>query len=135
MSLIKVIQFPTLGDHRGSLIAIESKKTIPFEIQRIYYLFDTKEGVSRGFHAHRDIEQVAVCVMGSCRFLLDDGFKREEVLLNSSREGLIIEKGIWHEMHDFSSDCVLLVAANKHYDENDYIRNYEQFLEFVNFKD
>lgn len=127
MSLIQWIHFPPLGDERGSLVALESRKTVPFAVQRVYYLFGTKLGVSRGFHAHRNLRQVAVCVTGHCRMILDDGMKREEAWLDSPTEGLMIGDMIWHEMHDFSPDCVLLVLASEHYDESDYIRNYDDF--------
>ena len=127
MSLIKVVSIPPLGDSRGSLVAIESNRTMPFEIKRVYYIFGTKERVSRGFHAHRDLKQLAVCVTGSCRFVLDNGKKSDEVLLDNPTKGLMVEKLIWHEMHDFSPDCVLLVLASEHYNESDYIRNYEVF--------
>lgn len=132
MSLIHWTHFPPLGDDRGSLVALEGKKTIPFAIQRVYYLFGTKPGVSRGFHAHKKLQQVAVCVTGRCRMVLDDGKKREEVWLESSTEGLLIGNMVWREMHDFSHDCVLLVLASEHYSEEDYIRDYEDFLRLVN---
>ena len=109
MSLIKTINFPPLGDDRGSLVALESFKTVPFEIKRVYYIFGTKEGVARGFHAHKSIKQVMVCVTGSCNILLDNGLKREEVLLDSPTKGLLIEDLIWREMHSFSPDCVLII--------------------------
>lgn len=128
MSLIQWIHFPPLGDDRGSLVALEGEKTVPFAIQRVYYLFGTQLGVSRGFHAHHKLQQVAVCVTGRCRMLLDDGQKREEVWLDSSTKGISLPPLLWHEMHEFSSDCVLLVLASEHYDEKDYIRNYENFL-------
>lgn len=128
MSLIQIVSFPPLGDDRGSLVAIESLKTVPFEIKRVYYIFGTKKNVSRGFHAHRNIKQVLVCVTGSCRLVVDDGNNREEVLLNSPTKGLLIKNFIWREMYDFSSDCVLLVLASEYYIENDYIRNYQDFL-------
>lgn len=126
MSLIKLIDLPSLGDQRGGLVAIESNQSIPFEIKRLYYIFNTTNQ-SRGFHAHIDLKQVAVCVKGSCRFILDNGHVREEVTLNSPTQGLYIEALTWREMHDFSEDCVLLVLASEHYDENDYIRTYTEF--------
>jgi len=128
MSLIKWIEFPPLGDDRGSLVAMEGQKTVPFPIRRVYYLFDTKKGVSRGFHAHRNLLQIAVCVTGSCRMVLDDGRLREEAVLDSPTRGLMIQNMIWREIYDFTSDCVLLVLASEHYDEADYIRSYSQFL-------
>lgn len=129
MSLIKTVNFPPLGDDRGSLVALEAGKTVPFDIKRVYYIFDTKEGVSRGYHAHRNLKQVAVCVTGSCRFILDDGFKQEEIILDSSTKGILIEGLIWREMHDFTPDCVLMVLASEHYDEADYIRDYQKFVD------
>ncbi|MCU4622095.1 WxcM-like domain-containing protein [Acinetobacter radioresistens] len=130
MSLIKLIDLPSLGDQRGGLVAIESNQSIPFEIKRLYYIFNTTNQ-SRGYHAHIDLKQVAVCVKGSCRFILDNGHAREEVTLNSPTQGLYIEALTWREMHDFSDDCVLLVLASEHYDENDYIRDYQDFLKEV----
>lgn len=132
MSLLQFIDFPPLGDDRGSLVALEAEKTVPFAIKRVYYIFGTQEGVSRGFHAHKNLKQVAVCVTGHCRMLLDNGFEREDTLLNSPTKGLLINSFIWREMYDFSEDCVLLVLANAHYDEKDYIRDYQEFLKKVN---
>ena len=129
MSLIKTISFKPLGDQRGSLVALENNKSVPFDIKRVYYIFGTKEGVSRGFHAHRNLKQVAVCVTGSCRFVLDNGKQKEEIILDSPLKGLVIGKMIWHEMYDFSDDCVLMVLADEVYDESDYIRDYEEFLD------
>jgi len=131
MSLIKFIDFNVLGDERGSLIAIENNKNIPFEIKRIYYIFGTKENVSRGYHAHRDLQQIAICVSGHCEFIIDDGKSREAVLLNNPTKGLYIDNNKWREMHNFSKDCVLLVIASKFYDEEDYIRNYDDFLKGI----
>ena len=127
MSLLQWIDFPLLGDARGSLVAIEGHRSIPFPIKRIYYIFGTNPGVARGFHAHKKLEQVAVCIAGRCRMILDDGKQREEACLDSPAKALLINKAIWHEMHDFSSDCVLLVLADEYYDETDYIRDYEIF--------
>lgn len=124
-----IINFLKRGDERGSLIALESSGSVPFEIKRIYYIFDTKSGVSRGFHAHRNLKQLAICVKGNCRFVLESSKGRSEVLLDSPTKGLLIEGLVWREMHDFSEDCVLLVLASEHYDESDYIRNYDEFLQ------
>lgn len=132
MSLIKTVSFKPLGDDRGSLVALEANKSVPFDIKRVYYIFDTKQGVSRGFHAHKNLKQLAVCVTGSCRFILDNGKTREEIVLNTSTTGLIIEDLTWREMYDFTPDCVLMVLANQHYDETDYIRDYQEFLKLVN---
>ncbi|EPG0370966.1 sugar 3,4-ketoisomerase [Photobacterium damselae] len=128
MSLIKLIEFNQLGDDRGGLVSLEQNKNIPFDIKRVYYIFDTRNGVARGFHAHKDLQQVAICIKGSCRFILDSGVQRESVILDKPNVGLFIDNMIWREMHDFSEDCVLMVIASYHYDEADYIRNYDDFL-------
>ena len=125
---IKLIPLQAHGDERGSLIALEQDKNIPFPIKRVYYIFNTKEGVIRGFHAHKELKQVAIAVKGSCRFLLDNGKERISLLLDNPAQGLLIDSCIWREMHDFSEDCVLLVLASQHYDEADYIRDYDEFL-------
>lgn len=131
MSLIKYVNFCQLGDDRGGLISLESCMNIPFDIKRVYYIYGTKIGVSRGYHAHKALKQIAVCVSGQCRFILDDGHSREETVLDSPDKGILIEDMIWREMHEFSEDCVLLVLASEHYDEEDYIRDYQVFIEQV----
>lgn len=128
---IDLINFNLKGDQRGSLIALEEGKEIPFEIKRVYYIFDTKDGVRRGYHAHKNLSQILVCVKGSCKVLLDDGKSKEEVLLSSPSLGLLIKDLVWREMFDFSSDCVLMVLADKHYDEKDYVRSYDDFLKLI----
>jgi dTDP-4-dehydrorhamnose 3,5-epimerase-like enzyme len=134
MRLIKWIDFQSLGDERGSLVAVEigMEKAVPFDIKRVYYIYHTAGGVSRGYHAHKKLKQVAICLAGKCRMVLDDGNSREEVWLDSPTKGLVIEDMVWREMHDFSQDCVLLVLASEHYDESDYIRSYEDFIKQVN---
>jgi dTDP-4-dehydrorhamnose 3,5-epimerase-like enzyme len=129
--LTKLIDLQVLGDERGSLIAMEEFKNVPFKIKRIYYLFDTKQEVSRGFHAHKKLQQLAICVRGNCRFILDNGKTKEVVLLNTPDKGLFLENNIWHEMHDFSDDCVLMILADDLYDESDYIRCYQSFLSSI----
>lgn len=129
MSLIELIDFPVLGDNRGKLVAIEGNRHIPFEIKRVYYIYGTSPDVARGFHAHKELRQVAVCLSGQCRIVMDDGSKKEDVLLNSPSQALLIDKMQWHEMYDFSSDCVLMVLASGVYDESDYIRHYDDFIE------
>ena len=125
---IKILPLQTHGDDRGSLIALEEGVNIPFAIKRVYYLFNTSKDVRRGFHALKDLNQVVIAVRGSCRFLLDDGKERISLLLDDPTQGLLIESCIWREMYDFSEDCVLMVLANHLYDESDYIRNYDVFL-------
>ncbi|WP_306481242.1 FdtA/QdtA family cupin domain-containing protein [Limnobacter sp.] len=128
---IELIPLQVHGDSRGSLIALEDHKNVPFDIRRIYYVFGTLSGVSRGFHAHKALRQMVIPVRGSCQFLLDDGVNRVTVELNDPTSGLMVEKMIWHEMHNFSDDCVLVVLADAHYDESDYIRNYDDFRKLV----
>jgi len=134
MSMVQWIDFQSLGDERGSLVAVEigMEKAVPFDIKRVYYIYHTAGGVSRGYHAHKKLKQVAICLAGKCRMVLDDGNSREEVWLDSPTKGLVIEDMVWREMHDFSQDCVLLVLASEHYDESDYIRSYEDFIKQVN---
>jgi len=122
-----LINFTPRGDINGWLVALESQRQVPFEIKRVYYIFGTQPGVRRGKHAHRHLRQMAVCVHGSCRFFMDDGRTKREFLLNRNDQGLLIEPMIWHEMDDFSPDCVLLVLASGFFDESDYIRDYAEF--------
>jgi dTDP-4-dehydrorhamnose 3,5-epimerase-like enzyme len=129
---IKVIQLKSCGDDRGSLIALEENSNIPFNIKRVYYMFNTGEGVRRGLHAHKTLKQVAIAVRGSCKFMLDNGTEKIEITLNHPAQGLLIESFMWREMYDFSEDCVLMVLADQIYDEADYVRSYDQFIEQVN---
>ena len=130
MQVIKYM-FQQHGDTRGMLVALEELKDIPFEIKRVYYLYDTQKGVRRGGHAHRYLEQILVCIHGSCKILLDSGTERKTVLLEKPYEGLYVANNVWREMYDFSSDAVLLVLASQYYDENDYIRDYDIFLKEI----
>lgn len=124
----KLLNFNDHADARGKLVAIEALKDIPFEIRRVYYIFDTLPNESRGFHAHKTLEQIIIAMDGACRFVLDDGTNREEVLLNRPDVGLYIGKNMWREMHDFSYGCKLVVLASEHFDEKEYIRTYEEFI-------
>lgn len=131
----KMIEMPVHGDRRGKLVALEGgQDLIPFEIKRMYYMFDTLPNESRGFHAHTKLEQVIIAMDGACRFVLDDGEKRETVLLNRPDVGLYIGPRMWREMHDFSYGCKLVVLASEHYDEKEYIRNYDDFLKAIGKK-
>lgn len=132
MSLINLIEFEEIGDSRGSLISLEQMKNIPFEIKRIYYIFGTKKNVSRGFHAHKNLKQIAICLSGSCTFLIDDGRRKDTIRLSRPNVGLYIDGIKWREMHNFTKDCVLLVVASEHFNEEDYIRRYDEFLKVVN---
>ena len=125
---IRLLNFDIKGDNRGSLIAIENYKEVPFGIKRIYYIFDTKYGISRGFHAHKKLEQVLICLNGSCVISVDDGLIREDFLLDYPDKGLYIGNNIWREMKHFSQGCVLLVLASDYYNTEDYINDYECFI-------
>ncbi|MGL4034643.1 sugar 3,4-ketoisomerase [Kosakonia cowanii] len=128
---MKLVELNKKGDARGALVVVEQNKDIPIEIKRVYYMFDTASDVRRGFHAHKKLTQIAIPVKGSCRFLLDDGKSVEHVLLESPTTGLVIEPMVWHEMYDYSDDCVLMVLADDYYDESDYIRSYEDFKQMM----
>ena len=112
MSIVKLYDFPILGDERGSLVVLDKTSGLPFEIKRVYYLFGTSRAVSRGFHAHKKLHQIAFCLSGSCRMALDDGVNKEDFLMKSPSIGVNLPPMIWHEMHDFSDDCILLVLAS-----------------------
>lgn len=129
---VKKITFQIHGDDRGQLIALEEFKEVPFDIKRVYYMYDTGEGVRRGFHAHKCLEQILICIHGSCKILLDNGTEKEIVPLDKPYEGLYVSNDMWREMYDFSPDAVLMVLASEFYDEADYIRDYDAFLEYVN---
>lgn len=127
MTLARYVDFAVRGDELGWLVALEGERNVPFAIKRAYYIFGTRHGVRRGNHAHRQLTQMMVCLAGQCKVVLDDGRMREEVLLARNDCGLMLDAMLWHEMYDFSSDCVLLVLADGWYDEADYIRDYQQF--------
>lgn len=126
--LLRWVDLKVMGDHQGSLVALEANRQAPFPIARVYYIFGTRGEVSRGFHAHKALNQLCIAVSGSCRMLLDDGRTRAEARLDRPDRGLLIGPGLWREMHDLSPDCVLLVLADAPYDESDYIRDYGTFL-------
>jgi dTDP-4-dehydrorhamnose 3,5-epimerase-like enzyme len=133
MSICKTYNLVQLGDERGSLIALDKLSGLPFDIKRVYYVFNTKYGVARGFHAHKKLHQMAVCLTGSCCMVLDDGVSRESVIMNSGSVGIDLPPMVWHEMHDFSADCILLVVASDYYDEDDYVRDYKDFKKMVSY--
>lgn len=130
MEIIKYT-FPPHGDDRGQLVAIEAMKDLPFPINRVYYIYDTLPGVRRGFHAHKCLQQILLCVNGSCKIHLDNGHETAEVLLDKPNEGLYIANNMWREMYDFTPGTVLLVLASEYYDEADYIRNYDDFIKMI----
>ena len=127
--IVTTKEFNILGDYRGQLVALEENRNIPFDLKRVFYIFGTQEGVSRGNHSHYKTKQFLVAVNGSCKVTLDDGYNKETFNLNKPNLGLFQEGLIWREMYDFSPDCILLVLADEYYDESDYIRDYNKFLE------
>ena len=123
----QLINFMVRSDSQGNLVPIEGGQDVPFKIKRIYYIWGTNFEAVRGRHAHRQLEQAIICIAGNCDFILDDGKTRETVHLCSPNQGIYIKHNIWREFTHFSKDCVILVLASEHYDESDYIRDYEQF--------
>ena len=123
--------FQPHGDDRGQLVSLEEYNDIPFRIKRVYYMYNTAEGVVRGKHAHKKLEQILVCISGSCKIKLDNGKETKVVVLEKPYEGLYVSNDMWREMYDFSQDAVLVVFASELYDESDYIRDYEEFLRFI----
>lgn len=121
-------ELKVLGDHRGKLVAIESGQQVPFEIKRVFYIYGTQADIPRGEHAHYETKQFLIAVNGKCKVTLDDGLSQTTYNLDVTNLGLFQDAMVWGKMHDFSEDCVLLVLASEHYDENDYIRDYQDFL-------
>lgn len=131
---VKWIDLNKKADARGSLIVSQANKNIPFDIKRVYCLYGMNDQ-PRGFHAHIALQQVAVCLSGACKFLLDDGSEKTTVTLSNPDTGLFIGKGVWREMYDFTPACVLMVLASDYYDESDYIRDYDVFIQRVHQND
>jgi dTDP-4-dehydrorhamnose 3,5-epimerase-like enzyme len=128
---VKLVDFQQHGDERGYLVAVEEGKEIPFQIKRVYYIYETAKNVRRGYHAHKSLQQILFCVHGACTIHLDDGKECVEVRLDKPYEGLYISNRMWREMYDFTEDAVLMVLASELYDEADYIRDYQEFIDYV----
>ncbi|MBT3872025.1 MAG: isomerase [Flavobacteriaceae bacterium] len=128
---VKLISLPVISDLRGDLSFAEINKHLPFIAKRYFIVYNVKNKEIRGEHAHKKLSQFLVCIVGSCTVLLDDGIKREQYLLNNPNLGLLIPPMVWGIQYKYSDDAVLLVLASETYDENDYIRDYDQFLEMV----
>ena len=126
--LYRKLQFPDLGDERGKLVVAEGKIDVPFQIERVFYLYGSDSDVIRGQHANRESEFVLINVAGSSKVMITDGANKDIVELNRPMEGVYIPKMIWKEMYDFSEDSVLLVLASTHYDGSEYIRDYDEYL-------
>lgn len=125
---IKKISFQKHGDDRGNLVVAEYGKEFPFTVKRVYYIYGVDGDKKRGFHSHRNLEQVYIAIHGSCKVTLTDGTDTQTVTLSDPSEGLYIGHNVWREIYDFSEDGVLLVLASEVYKESDYIRSYEEFL-------
>ncbi len=126
-----LLNFKVRGDHDGKLVALEKNEDFPFDIKRVYYIWDTAKHSIRGRHSHRKLEQVVVCVSGSCEFILDDGTKKRTITLDDPAQGLYLKHNIWREFTNFSDDCVVMVLASEHYNEDDYIRDYATYIEEI----
>ena len=124
----KIVDLPKISDPRGNLTFIEGGHHIPFDIQRVYYLYDVPGGAERGGHAHKDLHQLIIAMSGSFDVVLDDGNEKRRVHLNRSYNGLYVCPMIWRELDNFSSGSVCMVLASNKYDEADYYRNYDDFL-------
>lgn len=124
-----ILQFADLGDERGKLVVIEGGQAIPFDIKRVFYIYDSDSTVVRGQHANRESEFVLINVAGKSKVRITDGKEEYIVELNKPMMGVYLPKMIWKDMYDFSSDSVLLVLASTHYDGKEYIRNYDEYLE------
>ena len=128
----RLLELPRIVRPQGSITPIEGGKQAPFDIARVYYLYDVPGGESRGGHAHKQLRQLMVSVMGSFDVVLDDGFTRKRVSLNRSYYGLYLPNLIWRELENFSSGAICVVLASQPYEENDYIRKYSDFVQYKN---
>ena len=132
MSLGKIIELPRITDPRGNLTVAEANKNIPFDIKRVYWLYDVPGGECRGGHAHKQIKEILIAVSGSFHVTLDNGKEKQTFLLNHPYQGLLIDTKTWRTLNDFSSGAVCVVLASDFYDENDYIYDYNDFLQYIN---
>lgn len=118
------------SDRKGNLSVVQNEDTIPFDVKRVYYLYDVPGGESRGAHAHKELSQLIVAASGSFTVTLDDGKVKRSFLLNRPYQGLLVVPGIWRTLDDFSSGSVCMVLASHGYDKNDYIREYDEFIDY-----
>jgi hypothetical protein len=127
----EILELPKISDVRGNLTFIEGNNHIPFDIKRVYYLYDVPGGAERGGHAHKALHQLIVAMSGSFDVVLDDGHAKKRIHLNRSYQGLYVCPMIWRELDNFSSGSVCMVLASNFYEESDYYRDYDQFLEAI----
>lgn len=132
MGIPEIIQLPRISDPRGNLSVIEELKDIPFKIERAYWIYDVPGGEKRGGHAYRENQEIIVALSGSFDVILDDGKQRRAYSLNRSYNGLFVPGGVWREMENFSTNSLALVLSSTQYEEDDYIRDYQEFLAFAN---
>ena len=125
---VRKTEFQEKRDSKGALTFLESERDIPFPVRRVYYIYDVEQGERRGLHAHRALRQYLICAKGSCEVLLDNSIEKATVRLDKQNEGLYVGPMIWHEMYNFSPDALLIALASDYYDESDYIRDYDTFL-------
>lgn len=128
LNSVRIIKLPKITDSRGNLTFIESSRQIPFDISRVYYLYDVPSGAERGGHAHKELHQLIIALSGSFDVVLDDGKEKQRFHLNRPYYGLYICPMIWRELNNFSSGSVCMVLASNHYDEADYYRDYHEFM-------
>ena len=126
----KIIDIPKINNTKGNIGVIQND-TIPFDVKRVYYLFDVPSGAKHGGHAHKKLKQVILAISGSFDVVLKDGKSKEIITLNRPDKGLLIENNIWRELENFSSGSVCLVLASEEFSEDDYIRSYKEYLSFV----
>lgn len=131
MEKFEILDLKEIKDSRGCLVALEELINIPFEIKRVYYIYNTNNASPRGFHAHKKLKQVLICLKGSVDVVMDNGKSRINFLLDTPNKGLAIYPGVWRELLNCSEDMVLMVLADRYYDENDYIRDYEEYQKFI----
>ena len=131
MQKYKVLNFNVHSDKRGNLISLADNKEIPFKIKRIYYTWNMPNKAIRGGHAHKRLDEVMVCLHGSCDFVLDDGKEKITITLDRPNKGLYIKANVWRDFRNFSPDCVVILIASGYYDTEDYIRDYDEYLKSI----
>ena len=135
MESVRVIELKRVYDHRGNLSVVEQFRDIPFEIKRVYWTYDVPGGESRGGHAHRELDEFVVAANGSFHLNITNGKEKFSFFLNHPYMGVLIPRGYWRTLDDFSSGAVCLVMASDYYNEEEYIRDYQEFLEFSNVRE